>query len=121
MVEIAKEHGIKFSICSQRTYLVAGASDARCVDATRLEEISGKRFMVALRGNRKECGCFESRDIGEYDTCPHGCVYCYAVQTPELAQRRFRRHDPQSEFLFEPESSIAESGDQSIQLPLFPG
>jgi hypothetical protein len=37
--------------------------------------------------NRPECACFEARDIGEYDTCPHGCVYCYAVRNrPSLSE-----------------------------------
>lgn len=33
------------------------------------------------RGQRAACGCIPSRDIGAYDSCPHGCVYCYANQS----------------------------------------
>lgn len=116
LVEIAAGYGMQLTICSQREYLVEGAKDARCVDADRLERLGGRRISAALRGNRKECGCFASKDIGEYDTCPHGCVYCYAVMNQELAAQRYRSHDPESEFLFRPDfpisGQLAETEDQ---------
>jgi hypothetical protein len=100
LVEMAKARGMQLSVCAQRDFLVPGAADARCIDAARLEEVSGKPIMAEQKGGRKECGCFASRDIGEYDTCPHGCVYCYAVLRRHLAQKRYHEHDPLSEFLF---------------------
>lgn len=100
LVPIAKAHGMQLTVCSQPDFVVPGTGEARCIDAQRLEEVSGRPIRAELRGARKECGCFASRDIGDYDTCPHGCVYCYAVQKRNLAQRRYREHDPKSEFLF---------------------
>lgn len=123
MVEIAKSNGMLLSICSQRGLLVDGAADAKCVDAARLECVGGRRISSLQKGNRKECGCFMSRDIGEYDTCPHGCVYCYAVQNRELAQSRHKLHDPSGEFLFPPRiiQEDTRGKREAIQLPLFPG
>ena len=103
--EIARRYGMQLAVCSQNRYLSVGASEARCVDIDRLSRVAGYPIVAPRKANRPECGCYAARDIGEYDTCPHGCVYCYAVQNQELAQARFRRHDPLSEFLFEPENN----------------
>lgn len=108
LVGIARGHGIRLSVCSQRDLLVEGAEDAKCVDTERLAALAGSAISARLKGNRTDCGCFESRDIGDYDTCPHGCVYCYAVQNRDLALTRYREHDPDSEFLFTPPPSEAE-------------
>jgi hypothetical protein len=102
LVETAAQHGLRLSICSQSALLVPGAVEAQCVDARRLEAAGAKRIGAPVAGNREDCKCFQSKDIGEYDTCPHGCVYCYSVRNRPLAQDRFRRHDPASEFLFDP-------------------
>jgi hypothetical protein len=105
LAEISKSYGMRLKICSQRAFLTPGiTAEARCVDAERLERVSGNAIVdrIERRGNRKECGCFTSKDIGEYDTCPHGCVYCYAVQRRDLAVERYKAHDPEGEFLFLP-------------------
>jgi hypothetical protein len=120
-VAIARAHGMQLSVCSQRDFLVEGATDARCIDADRLGDVGGNPIRAQLRGGRKECGCYASRDIGEYDTCPHGCAYCYAVLNRELAQQRFKSHDPTSEFLFPPSTVSDETptSPETVQLPLF--
>jgi len=74
---------------------------ARCVDAARLSDVAGRPIAAKQKGNRPGCACAESRDIGAYDTCPHGCVYCYAVQNRPRAQARFKAHDPDSPMLGE--------------------
>lgn len=112
LLGIARSENMKLSVCSQRDYLVEGAIDAKCVDAKRIEDVARYSIRARIKGNRKECGCFESRDIGDYNTCPHGCVYCYAVQSREIALSRYKRHDPSSEFLFVPTDVAPSVGGQ---------
>lgn len=44
------------------------------------------------KGQRQFCGCIVSKDIGEYNTCPHLCEYCYANASKETAVSNWKRH-----------------------------
>ncbi|MBC7954011.1 MAG: DUF1848 domain-containing protein [Rhodospirillaceae bacterium] len=104
---LAAARGMRLSVCSQPEYAAAGTSPASCVDARRLEDVAAgwgvlRGLKAKVKGNRPGCLCHESRDIGDYDTCPHGCAYCYAVNSRGLAKTRFAVHDPEGEFLFPP-------------------
>lgn len=99
LAAIARSRGMQLAVCTQPHYLAPGAVEARCIDARRLARIAGAPLDVPLKGNRPGCACHESRDIGEYDTCPHGCAYCYAVRHRRAALACYRAHRPEGESL----------------------
>lgn len=96
---IAGEHGMAASLCSQPDLLAAGLAEARCIDAERLADVAQRPIVARESGNRPGCRCALSRDIGAYDTCPHGCVYCYAVSHRGRALANYRRHDAEADCL----------------------
>lgn len=125
--EIAGEYGLYIDTCSEAISLEdLGISHASCVDRERLERIGGYRLKVGRdRNQREECGCAASVDIGAYDTCGNGCLYCYATDSPPRAAERVRAHRPDSPILFGtvgPEDVIREREAVSLreqQLSLF--
>lgn len=100
--ELAGDAGLKPSLCAQPDLLAEPLEAARCIDAGRLSDVAGHPIAAEIKGNRPGCLCARAQDIGAYDSCPHGCVYCYAVRRPEVAKRRHRDHDPDSQYLVAP-------------------
>jgi hypothetical protein len=99
LADIARSFGMGLTLCTQPELSIDGIAAARCIDAQRLADVAGHPIATKTKGNRPGCLCAESRDIGAYDTCPHGCAYCYAVNRTSLAKARFHTHDPLAEML----------------------
>ena len=56
----------------------------------------------------RECNCLFGRDIGAYNTCLHGCKYCYANSNMKLVKKNNKLHNPDSELL------IGEIGNSDV-------
>jgi hypothetical protein len=98
---IAKRHGIgMYSCCGDYLTATGQIEKAHCIDGRVIESLffpNGLNYRD--KPIRNECGCTESSDIGAYDTCPHGCVYCYANIHKRKAHKAFDRHEKDSAFL----------------------
>lgn len=98
---IASAYGLSIRACCEALDLSPyGIAKARCIDETILARQSGKEIVVAKdRNQRPGCGCAAALDIGAYNTCAHGCTYCYASLGPGAIARKLSRHDPLAERL----------------------
>jgi hypothetical protein len=100
--EIGKKNGVEIRSCCEGTDLVRFGIDARgCMTQEILEHAIGMKLDMPKKkmAARAECGCLLGNDIGMYNTCPHGCVYCYANYDSETVKKNCALHDPASPFL----------------------
>jgi hypothetical protein len=100
MADTADDCGIALHACCQDALLSARVHKAHCVDGDLLAALFPDRPLVTKANpTREECGCVTSRDIGMYDTCPYGCVYCYANVSHAAAVKLRQLHDSTGETL----------------------
>lgn len=99
LASLAAGYGMKlFSCCNDflQSDLVA---KGRCVDGEYLSELFHLQKRFPAYPTREGCGCARCVDIGAYDTCPHGCSYCYANVNKQVATRNYQAHSPAEELL----------------------
>lgn len=99
--QIAKHYKLPLYTCAEKIDLSEyGIGHGACVDKERIQRLIGYKLDLERdHGQRKECRCLKSIDIGAYGTCVHGCRYCYATKSKESAKRRFEAHNPDSPML----------------------
>ncbi|MFW9877833.1 MAG: DUF1848 family protein [Candidatus Thorarchaeota archaeon] len=83
LLEITDKYNMQMNACCQPDLLkVNEIFQAQCIDSNKIEQLIGEK-MPNLKdtGQRKDCGCSKSKDIGGYSgifRCKHNCDYCYA-------------------------------------------
>ena len=98
LVKISLEHHFEIQSCAEPIELGEyGIVHGKCIDDELVRKIFGKDVTHKKDpGQRNECGCVKSIDIGVYDTCLHGCQYCYATKNHNAAKQNYETHDPTS-------------------------
>ena len=79
--EISEKNNIKLKSCSQDFDNITNirVEKSACIDKERIQKILGYSIKEKKdKSQRKLCNCIESIDIGMYNTCTNGCIYCYA-------------------------------------------
>ena len=116
---IAQKHNILLQTCATlENYDEYNILQSGCMTA----DILGKANDITFRnikhsGNRKGCRCMESRNIGDYDTCPNGCKYCYANQNPDIAKKNYEKHNINNPLIsgeLNPDDEITQSSQKSF-------
>lgn len=90
----------KLATCAEHIDLSEyGIEHNRCIDPELISRLAPddavlQNFLYNAKtdnGQRKACGCILSKDIGAYNTCPHGCLYCYANTSSSSAFENYKR------------------------------
>ncbi|MDR1398148.1 MAG: DUF1848 domain-containing protein [Desulfarculales bacterium] len=98
LAEIAASHGLEIDACAEPIELQqCGIKPARCIDDRLFAKLLGYPLRVNKdRTQRLKCGCAASVDIGMYNTCRNGCLYCYANYSRKAVEKNFTKHNPSS-------------------------
>ncbi|MBN2183473.1 MAG: DUF1848 domain-containing protein [Sedimentisphaerales bacterium] len=93
LARIAEGYGIRMYSCCGDYLINERIGKGHCIDGEVIKTLFfPESFEYKQKPTRSECGCAESSDIGTYDTCPHGCVYCYANTNKRHAGKFFESY-----------------------------
>ncbi|MBN2281863.1 MAG: DUF1848 domain-containing protein [Candidatus Marinimicrobia bacterium] len=94
LASIAQNYGIRLYACAEdHLAKLDNVEIAQCINVDLINKITGVPLKsYPLQKSREGCHCINAPDIGYYDSCPHGCIYCYSNKCPEVAQKNARKY-----------------------------
>jgi hypothetical protein len=125
--KIAAEYNLALATCCEITdFSLYTIEKAACIDQKRIENILGCALKTEKDTNqRPACNCIKSVDIGAYDCCLHGCMYCYATTHDHRVYANWQQHDRDAAIItgsLDNEKVIVTKRAESLkqlQIPLF--
>jgi len=98
---ICSSHNLVVETCSEDVDLAEfGIEHGKCIDDKLIERIIGFELQIEKDKTQREiCGCVSSIDIGEYNTCQHNCLYCYANFSKKAVEYNVIKHKVDSPIL----------------------
>lgn len=101
--DVCQHYCMTLETCAESIDLSSlGINHGKCIDDVLIQQLFGIKVPAAKDpGQRTACRCIKSVDIGQYNTCQHGCVYCYATFNSSAIARHVSKHDAESPFLIE--------------------
>lgn len=98
---IAHKYGIVLEMCSEGYNLRKfGIEESKCIDDKLISKIIGSEVKVKKDDTQRDvCGCVKSVDIGQYNTCRHYCLYCYANFNYTKVEENYRLYKEDNKLL----------------------
>jgi Domain of unknown function (DUF1848) len=126
-VRIAARYGMRVKSCAESKELdVYGIDSGGCIMKKDLQDLTGKEYIIPRKKSKREsCDCLLENEIGAYNSCPHGCLYCYANYSKSEVAKSWKEHDPDSPLLIghlRPDDQINDAVQKSYldgQMSLF--
>lgn len=119
--KIASEYHLEIETCAEKIDLSKyGIKKGKCIDDKLISEVLGCKIDVKKDDTQREvCGCVKSIDIGQYNTCRHHCLYCYANFNDVQVEENFLSYDKDSPTLIggiRADAKITERKMKSIKI-----
>lgn len=93
--EAFEKNDMKIVSCMENEYHIGDEKDC-CISIKYAFERTGKFFK---EWKARDCHCVNMVDVGAYNSCLHGCKYCYANFDSKQIVSNYKMHDVNSSLL----------------------